>query len=628
MDKVAIKKQLREWNPHYKLGKEVGSGGFANIYEIYNASSYCKTVLKVIDLDSLIESRDPDERKYLIKKYQEKTINEVNFLHLLKRAGAKNVAEIVNSRFFPDNNNPSSFFIIMKKYSHTAEEFFKQNKNQTIYNIAAMMYDISICLDYCQKCNILHHDISPDNILIDNSSDELRFCLTDFGISRDMTGSSGHTPIRTPTKQAYEPLYKEYNGYSLDYYMLGATAFKLITGIYVCNLQREQLNSKLREAKVPYVFRKIIMKTLSEIPTSNYQNAHDLYTDLKKFLQEPESIYINLLDQIKKPIALFDDKVISSATALNGYRNIDELIQKSKKISEEKRRRERKASHKKTPLLTSAKPKMKKRENSNSTIHSKHSIIAYILVISTIVFFTYILMISIFSVPQDKSDNSTSTVATTTTEPIIENNQNGCDIFQNEYGYAYRQPEELGDDFTSGIFSMDGCFFQVPFPVQAAVDRGMVFSDWTFDMTIYGQTEKDICNSIFDVSKTYAEPNTSYTVWMINPTEEKLSVLSVELFNPTNQKQLASNCVITNVYIYNDSNFERNIALPQLGKVPFTKESLKELADIFPDVHYRESLGIDVYSFDTSFGYIRIDWDTDQDIYDRVILISDESNLF
>ena len=92
--------------------------------------------------------------------------------------------------------------------------------------VMAFFKDTAQGLDYLHKHDIVHQDIKPDNILID---DDGNYVLTDFGISnqaatqKDTNGTPaymgperfGRNPVTTPES---------------DIWSLGATVFELITG--------------------------------------------------------------------------------------------------------------------------------------------------------------------------------------------------------------------------------------------------------------------------------------------------------------------------------------------------------------------------------------------------------------
>ncbi len=89
------------------------------------------------------------------------------------------------------------------------------------------LHDVAAGLEYLHDHNIIHQDIKPDNVLVD---DNCNFMLTDFGISKQIgvTGDEGPTG---GTRAYMAP--ERYDGIvskESDIWSLGATAFEMLTG--------------------------------------------------------------------------------------------------------------------------------------------------------------------------------------------------------------------------------------------------------------------------------------------------------------------------------------------------------------------------------------------------------------
>jgi serine/threonine protein kinase len=96
-------------------------------------------------------------------------------------------------------------------------------------DIIKFMHDVSAGLEYLHDHNIIHQDIKPDNILLD---DNCNYMVTDFGISVSTDGSFGSSNGMSGGTRAYmgPERFEGVVSSASDMWSLGATAVELLIG--------------------------------------------------------------------------------------------------------------------------------------------------------------------------------------------------------------------------------------------------------------------------------------------------------------------------------------------------------------------------------------------------------------
>ena len=119
------------------------------------------------------------------------------------------------------------------------------------------IYDTASGLSYLHSCNppIIHQDIKPANILIDNSGE---YCITDFGISVKTDNSDYYSDNEIGGTILYMPPERFKAGYSAipasDIWSLGATIYELVTGDVPFGEEGEEGGeAQLKGRKVPEI---------------------------------------------------------------------------------------------------------------------------------------------------------------------------------------------------------------------------------------------------------------------------------------------------------------------------------------------------------------------------------------
>lgn len=218
----------------YMIGNSIGFGGFGITYRAWDTKLDVQVAVKEFFPSGLV-SRSPETEDVIIYSGDRRTQYEAALGRFL--AEARNMAKFSNQ---PHIVNVIDYF----EANRTAYIVMEYLDGQTLKSTLAASGDklpvdvaISLILPVCDALNvihkegIIHRDISPDNIFI--TSDK-RVKLIDFGAARLAQGEKEET-LSVILKPGYAPpeqyRSKSRQGPYTDIYALGATLYRMVTGV-------------------------------------------------------------------------------------------------------------------------------------------------------------------------------------------------------------------------------------------------------------------------------------------------------------------------------------------------------------------------------------------------------------
>jgi serine/threonine protein kinase len=199
-------------------------------------------------------------------------------------------------------------FVVMEHVHGLNLERFAAQHQPTLQEVARLVADLCRAVSYVHRRGVLHLDIKPRNVLIDESG---RPRLIDFGLaqlrhawSEDAAGSTGGTTSYMSPEQARGD--EERIGPWTDVFGLGGVLFYLLTGrpVYqgtsgLAALQQasqgEQVTPRKVNPRAPRRLERICLKALAPDPERRYRTAEDLERALRRFLWTPAVAAIGLI---------------------------------------------------------------------------------------------------------------------------------------------------------------------------------------------------------------------------------------------------------------------------------------------------------------------------------------------
>ncbi|WP_231617503.1 serine/threonine-protein kinase [Novipirellula aureliae] len=262
----------------FRLVREIGRGGMGIVYEAEQESLGRRIALKILPKQSLLNDDALD-----------------SFRREASTAAAMHHSNIVP--IFGTGECEGTHYLVMQLIR--GESLDKRITSEgppfdcrTAVEIAA---EISDGLAYAHGNGVLHRDVKPANILIDEDGVAQ---LTDFGLARNTRDDPSMTQTLSGSPRYMAP--ERFQGQSderSDVYSVGLTLYEILAGTpafqdltphQLPEAVKLQLIKPLRDVRtdVPTDLQTIVTKAINPEPAHRYQSAADLREDLNRFLKD------------------------------------------------------------------------------------------------------------------------------------------------------------------------------------------------------------------------------------------------------------------------------------------------------------------------------------------------------
>jgi hypothetical protein len=255
----------------YVILEELGRGGMAMVYRAKERALDREVAIKVLPSFMIMD-------KAFVDRFQ----------HEARTAGKLEHPNIVPI-YRVGKKGRVIYFTMKLLRGQSLASVMRQRGKVGVPEIRRILLETASALGYAAKRGVVHRDIKPDNILLD---DEGRCVLTDFGIAKSAGGplTAAGTSMGTPSYMSPEHA----RGHPLDgrsdIYSLGVVAYECLSGSIPFKaddpfailykhineaLPRPELETD--EERALYV---IIEKMLAKEPKARYQTADELIAAL------------------------------------------------------------------------------------------------------------------------------------------------------------------------------------------------------------------------------------------------------------------------------------------------------------------------------------------------------------
>ena len=265
---------------NYRILKVLGQGGFGITYLAIQVRLDRKVAIKEFFMKNFCERNETTRQVTLGTAGSRETVNlcRKKFLKEAKHIAKLDHPNIIRIIDVFDENSTS--YYVMEYIEGGSLENKLGTTGLSMSDATRYILQVAEALKYIHKKNIAHLDIKSSNIML-NGNDEI--VLIDFGVSKqyDLTGgqtsvspvgrSSGYAPL-----EQYDPNGVKDFSPQTDIYSLGATYFKLLTGITPLNafrITKDFLQEKLKAKGVPTAVISIICKLMEKLKENRFSDV-------------------------------------------------------------------------------------------------------------------------------------------------------------------------------------------------------------------------------------------------------------------------------------------------------------------------------------------------------------------
>jgi tRNA A-37 threonylcarbamoyl transferase component Bud32 len=197
----------------YEILSEIGQGGMATVFLAHEIALDRRVAIKVMSPQQ-VHGKEALERF----KREARTAANLNHPHIIPIYAVREVEPLL--------------FMVMKFVNgRSLDTILRDTGPLSFPMIRAILADIASALDYAHRQGVVHRDVKPGNILLD---DEGFAFITDFGIAKAAKGENltrTGTTVGTPSYLSPEACSGLPTGPAADQYSLGIVGYEMVTGL-------------------------------------------------------------------------------------------------------------------------------------------------------------------------------------------------------------------------------------------------------------------------------------------------------------------------------------------------------------------------------------------------------------
>ena len=276
---VTVLKKGERLKNKYIIEDVLGEGGFGITYSGYDEVLSIRVAIKEYFPHALVTRNNEfsmsvsvSQTKYLdtFEEGKKKFLSEARTLAMFR---AEEGIVSVND-FFSENN--TAYIVMEYLEGFTLKEYLNGGNIFSMKAILRIMAPLFDSLELVHQRNLIHRDISPDNIMVLTNG---KTKLMDFGSAREIS-TAGEKSMSIVIKHGYAPV-EQYRSHGVqgpwtDVYALAATIYKCITSVTPVESIGRIMNDTVKPpsalgASIDPVQERALMKGMAVLRNDRYQ---------------------------------------------------------------------------------------------------------------------------------------------------------------------------------------------------------------------------------------------------------------------------------------------------------------------------------------------------------------------
>ncbi len=279
----------------YRIIRFISSGGFGCTYEAELVLLHKRVAIKEFFVKDFC-NRDENtshvtvatqSKVKLIERLKQKFIEEASALFSMQHPNIVRVTDVFEE-------NGTAYYVMDYIDGQSLQEIVKEKGVLNESLAVRYIKQVADALRYIHNQNRLHLDVKPGNIMVDKSEQAI---LIDFGASKqydEVDGENTSTLLgKTPGYAPIEQMSNRVNTFSpaTDIYSLGATLYKLVTGITPPDsaiIADDESELQPIQESVSSNLKSAVQKAMAVRRKDRYQNVDDFLSDIDKTIVHTE----------------------------------------------------------------------------------------------------------------------------------------------------------------------------------------------------------------------------------------------------------------------------------------------------------------------------------------------------
>ena len=273
----------------YELGREIGEGSMGTVYLARDSFALREVAIKVATLP-------PEERARASRRRRKLFFNESKMAGMLRHP---NIIATLDAGI-----EDRTRYIVMEYVAggQTLAEYCRRDALLPIENVVGILLKCAIAFDYAHNKGVVHRDIKPKNILLDEDH-EVK--VGDFGVAlidrSDVEQTQVMGTLGSPRYMAPEQILGGNVTNQSDIFSLGVVAYEMLTGTHpfaastipaVANRITREPHPPIREQRpgMPDALARVVDRTLKKHPAGRYRSAMDFAGDLSLIYDDMRAV--------------------------------------------------------------------------------------------------------------------------------------------------------------------------------------------------------------------------------------------------------------------------------------------------------------------------------------------------